>query len=452
MRQKVILCLLSLMLFLTGCASVETQTAQGMSEMTGGMEKEAVIEYEIPESNPGILINQAGYSLQSDKIAIFRGENLPETFRVYNAESKNQVYEGTVEEKGIDKLTGEKVAYGSFSDFKVPGDYYIQADILGYSYTFSIGRQVYQELLETNLQQLCEDLRSKTQLTSDEVRQNCEAVINMLLANEMHGTAFHDDMGIMESGNEVSDLVDVLLIQVTLLSNQKDMVLASEDWNMVAYYAAALAKFSYTYKEYDSAVATSCLQLADMVWKYMDQNGQKVNADMRFMAAAELYRASGAQKYHFYIKEYAAALEKKIESREAFYGAVTYISTKQAVDVELCTGLMKEIMAEAEAISTGSKEFYYQVDLDETKDGNEEILWNMVVLTVADYIISNHEYATVITNHLHYLLGRNPLAVSYIDEVGELSYADKEGQESILDGGFKESALIFMLSEVVSQS
>ena len=136
------------------------------------------------------------------------------------------------------------------------------------------------------------------------------------------------------------------------------------------------------------------------------------------------------------------------EIAEAVYGAVTYIATKQRVDVDICTRFMKEIMNEAEEIAEHSKNSFYQVDTTVRQDNNEEILWDMVVLTVVDYVIANHEYAMIIENHLHYLLGRNFLSLSYMDGVGEREYSEKEGQQSDMDGGFQESALLFMLSEI----
>lgn len=226
-------------------------------------------------------------------------------------------------------------------------------------------------------------------------------------------------------------------------------MLSSTDWETAAYYASALAKFSYTYKEYDNVYATTCLQLADAVWKYLEENADKMDEELRFMAATELYRASGGGKYHRYIEEFCQNRTGKITSdREAVYGAVTYIATKQRVDVDICTRFMKEIMNEAEEIAEHSKNSFYQVDTTVRQDNNEEILWDMVVLTVVDYVIANHEYAMIIENHLHYLLGRNFLSLSYMDGVGEREYSVKEGQQSVMDGGFQESALLFMLSEI----
>lgn len=450
MKQKIILCLLCFSFLLTGCgAKEESKVVQTTNEIMLGMESEAVIEYVVPKSVPGILINQAGYDVDSGKTAIFRGENLPEKFSVYNAESKQKVYEGEVTQKGYDEVTGEQIGYGSFDELITPGEYYIEADILGYSYDFTIGSEVYKELLNSNLQQFYEKMQEKTVLDEEEIQNACEAFINMLLACELHGTAFDDEMGIKESGNGISDLIDVLYLQAELLKNQQDTVLTSENGKLISYYAAAMAKFSYTYKDYDSVYATECLRLADTTWAYMDKNRQLADEDMRFMAASELYRASGGQKYHSVIKEYGAVEEPELASREAVYGAVTYLSTKQSVDIDLCSSFMEVLMDEAAEIAKESKNSYYQINLYKS---DEEILWDMVLFTVVDKVISNHEYDTVIENHLHYYLGRNSYAASMIDGAGKYSYTEEEGLRSVMDGGFKESVLLLILSEINEQN
>ena len=38
------------------------------------------------------------------------------------------------------------------------------------------------------------------------------------------------------------------------------------------------------------------------------------------------------------------------------------------------------------------------------------ILWDMVMLSVVEYVITNHEYGSLIENGHHYLSGRNNMA------------------------------------------
>lgn len=445
MKEKIILCLLGMTLFLTGCGAKETEVIRTTNEVMMGMEPEAVIDYVVPESIEGILINQAGYDTKSKKTAIFRGEELPEIFYVYDAETKQEIYGGNVEEKGYDEVTGERIGYGSFDVVVTPGEYYIEADILGYSYNFSIGSEVYKDLLKYTLQYYYEEIQEESKPDEEEIKNCCKTFVNLLLAYELHGQAFTDSIGIEESGNGIPDLLDTMLVQAELLKEQQETVLASEDDELISYYVTAMVKFSYTYKEYDNVFATECLQAAEAAWTYMEQSGRTVDEAMRFMAAAELYRASGSQKYHTIIKEYGAAEELRPESREAVYGAVTYLSTKQSVDIDLCGAFMEVLRERAAEIATESRNSYYQINLNKE---DEELLWDMVVFTVIDKVISNHEYAAIIENHLHYFVGRNPFAASMIDGIGEHSYMEEEEMESVMDGGFRQSVLLLMLSEI----
>lgn len=449
MSRKVIVILVCILFCVCGCGRQETGNVLPATAKAAGMESEPVMEYTVPESIPGILINQAGYRTKGQKTAIFRGEQLPDTFRVRKAETKEIVYEGTTEVKGEDKVTGEQIAYGVFDGLTAKGEYYIEAEILGYSYPFSIDYDVYRDILCESIRGFSESPAAGETFDSERTKVSCETIINLLLAGEIHGTAFDDACGTDKSGNDISDLTDAVYVQVTALIAGKEEVLASKDQELLAYYAAALAKFSYAYKEYDNSAATACLQLADLAWKQLEQAEKKLAEEARFMAATELYRASGGYKYHTYIKEYGRTMQEGAQkSREEIYGEVTYIATKQTVDVELCSIFMKEIMGMAEEISARSKESYYQAETNKEQDNNGEILWNMVILTVVDYVISNHEYATVIENHLHYFLGRNSFAVSYIEDFGSRSFVQREGCEGIMDNGVLESAFLFILSEV----
>ena len=445
MKEKIILCLLGMTLFLTGCGAKETEVIRTANEVMMGMEPEAVIDYVVPESIEGILINQAGYDTESKKTAIFRGEELPEIFHVYDAESKQEIYEGNVEEKGCDEVTGERIGYGSFDVVVTPGEYYIEADILGYSYNFSIGSEVYRDLLNYTLQYYYEEIKEESKPDEEEIKNSCKTLVNLLLAYELHGSAFTDSMGIEESGNGIPDLLDTMLVQAELLKELQETILASEDCELISYYVAAMVKFSYTYKEYDNVFATECLQAAEAAWTYMEQSGQTVDEAMQFMAAAELYRVSGSQKYHTIIKEYGATEELQTENREAVYGAVTYLSTKQSVDIDLCGVFMEVLRERAAEIATESRNSYYQINLNKE---DEKLLWDMVVFSLIDKVISNHEYAAIIENHLHYFVGRNPSAASMIDGIGEHSYMEEKGMESVMDGSFRQSVLLFMLSQI----
>ena len=73
----------------------------------------------------------------------------------------------------------------------------------------------------------------------------------------------------------------------------------------------------------------------------------------------------------------------------------------------------------------------------------------MMIMTSIDYIIANHEYDTILENNLHYILGRNANAYSYIEGYGNTEYA-KEKDLCITEDMTQMSELIFVLSEIIS--
>ena len=54
-------------------------------------------------------------------------------------------------------------------------------------------------------------------------------------------------------------------------------------------------------------------------------------------------------------------------------------------------------------------------------DGQDagQLLYHMEVLGFVNYVITNHEYDTVIANHIHYLMGRNENGEDYRDALYE---------------------------------
>lgn len=134
-----------------------------------------------------------------------------------------------------------------------------------------------------------------------------------------------------------------------------------------------------------------------------------------------------------------------------FLGCVTYISTKQPVKLSLCENISKALMDKGEEISEAARDSVFMSTGNTDQEGQQELLTNMMYLTMIDHMISNHEYENMIENHLHYLMGRNEKAVSYIDQVGENNDKTIEEGVGIMKQFDADSKLIFMLSEIVGR-
>lgn len=506
MKKAGTLVLLFALLLLTACKKqLPADQTTGQPEITyTSMEEEAVISYEVPVTVPGIVINQIGYTTGSAKIAVFSGKEMPEHFFVVDEKTGKVVYTGTVEQKLHDWISGKDYCYGDFSALISPGTYYIETPILGRSYSFEVGDEVYASLFKEACKQYyynrcgitlttqyagegahnaCHTskavLQSDTSVALDvsggwhqdeKGQKNVEAaaqtVATLLLAYELYPGEFTDDADIPESGNGVPDILDEIKYEIDWLLKMQDKQTGAVYAGVSVYakdgdssskvaeiyveptsseagkaFAMALAKFSYLYQNYDTEYATNCLKAADRAWKYVALNETDKTVDEReFAAATELYRASGQDTYNQSLVQYLRNEAYKTRwSETAMIGCVTYLSTKHAVNRGYCESVMNFLMEKAEEISYVAREEVYLAAGSMEADNCGQMLSDMLNLSVVNRIISNHEYETVIENHLHYFLGRNESAKNHVtDNAGIMKQFEAD------------SKLIFMLSGILA--
>lgn len=515
MRKRYIYIIIPVLLctaLLSGCAELENFTTSGSGQQA--KEDEIVslglapeFDYEVPVNLPNIMVNQVGYAVNSNKIAVFRGEVLPDTYDLIDMETEEIVYTGAIKVKGYNEATGENISYGDFSDFKTPGTYYLQTDIVGQSYSFIIAQDPYADIFDAALKQYyysrcgltlstelaggaahnachtrAAGLKDDTTVQLDvsggwhidengtrNVTDGCRAVNNLLLAYELYENVFTDEVGIPESGNGIPDLVDEVRYEVDWLLKMQDatsgavysavstiesgtsyrLYIEAITMDATIQFAATMAKFSYLYQNYDRDFATQCLKAADRAYRYAEQYTNDVSTEAYFHAAAELYRATGANYYRDAVKQYLNGdKELDLNNDYVFWGSVVYLSTKQQVDVNLCETIITKLLSDVEQISYDSKKSKYLTEGNREQDNNCELLRKTVRLAVVDHIITNHEYMMVLENHLHYFLGRNAACISYIDNVGSRNYASVDARMGIMKQIDHDAELVVLLSAI----
>lgn len=505
---------LILILVLNGCGAPPlTEEVKEEDPGVTSMEEEPDLAYEVPVSLPNILVNQLGYITNGTKMAVFRRGEVSADFYVIEADTGETAFVGVLEKDDLGKTEEDPLYYGDFSALTQPGTYYLEAPFLGRSYTFQVANDLYTPVLREACRQyyynrcgmsltsefaggrahnachtgnamLREDISVSMNVSggwhqdeagSKEVVKAAENIGVLLLAYELYGSVFGDDMGIPESGNDIPDILDEVRYEIEWLLKMQDPVSGTvysgvtvyeqgagkgtvsyvepADMEAVKAFAAVLAKFSYLYQKYDNTFATDCLKASDRAWKYVELNGKKElkEADpWKFTAATELYRASGLSACHRFVTEYLKQIDSGGElEMVTFLGYVTYISTKQSVKLDLCERITKELMQKAEEISEEAGGSGYLVEEGEGNEHNLKLLQNMMYLTMVDYMIANHEYDIVIENHFHYLMGRNAQAVCYIDGEEQNIYTQTDEAMGIMKQFGADSKLIFMLSEIV---
>lgn len=500
---------------ITGCGDNDSLTSIGENNQIQDDEIESLglspeFDYDIPEILPDIMVNQLGYASGSNKIAVFRGETLPDTYDLVNAETGAVVYTGEIEPKGYNEITEENISYGDFTDYNTAGTYYLQADVIGRSYSFVIEDNPYSDVFEDALKQyyynrcgltlssefagdaahnachtkmakFMEDSATQSEIDISggwhigengyrDVSGGCQAVTVLLLAYELYGEVFTDDTGIPESGNGIPDIMDEIKYEIDWLLKMQDNAsgavycavnvidnsaatyqLYIEPVSMEATirFASTMAKFSYLYQGYDLNFATQCLKASDRAYRFAEKYLDDVSPEDYFCAAAELYRATGTNGYRKTAQDYLTSENGiDMENDYVFWGCVTYLSTKQKVDMDLCNKVIGILLKYVENISFDSKNSKYLTEGNREQDNNAELLHKMERLAVVDHIITNHEYTTVLENHLHYFLGRNAMSISYLDGLGSRNYQTINEKSGIMKQVDLNAKLILLMSAI----
>ena len=513
MFRKKLAIIVLVSIILTGCSATLTETGQeGETSHFQTMEEDPDLSYEIPESSPHVLVNQLGYATSAAKVAIFCGSEIPDQFQVIDSDTGEIVYTGETEKRDIQESDGSQIGYGDFSEVETTGSYYIEAPILGESYTFQIADRMYDDVLKESLKKyyynrcgstLTEEyagsqshnachteyavLRKDSTVSLDvsggwhqngdgskNVAKAAESIGILLLSYELFGDVYTDEMGLPESRNGIPDLLDEVRYEVDWLLKMQNAktgevysgvtmstaekgkttsaVVEEPSLQAAKAFVMSLAKFSYLYQDYDQDYASSCLQAANRTWRYIVQNEKGESTDSwKFAAAAELYRVSGSKDCNTCLEEFFKENPEIAEDDlEYFLGSVTYMMTTRQVNKEYCSEQIEQLLREAETLSTQMKKQPFYVCANEDQTNQMELLQDMLWLVTVNHIITNYEYETVIENHLHYFMGRNKLAISYIDDVGIRNYKDYNENLGIMNQFDENSRLVFMLSEIVS--
>ena len=373
------------------------------TSITGGrsMEPVAVLDYVVPTGLPNLMVDMTGYSIDSQKTAYLRPASDQEEvlyFSVRNLDQDRIVFEGMFEEvKG-----NEAIKRADFSTLTAAGNYRIECDIYGCSENFTITSDHYAAEWDRANLIVMESLKD---LSASPV-----TVLDFLQAYEWYG---------YEGGYE-SDMPDIVSEAPEMLVCVRDWISGSDYSESVGtdavIYAAILAKFSFLYKEFDSSLATECLQKASSIYS---QSGNVLKSDSAaFRALAELYRASGDTAYATELLSYKDYFSSPdVYPDDGYmYGAMTYIVTRQSVDKELCDMLVDSILSNAQLINNRRREI---TDPLSSQTGSpEEMVGYIRLLMSANYILKGYEYDRTMQMMLHYLSGLNVESSVYTPEDG----------------------------------
>ncbi len=381
----------------SGCGEeTKSESVKNIYAAAVSMEGTPVVDYVIPAMLPNVLVDTKGYAVGDMKFAAVKGKSLPETFRLIDETTGKTVYTGVIDDVTYHTELEIYSGVADFSDYEAEGEYFLECDIIGQSQRFLIQKQLYDELFRESYEQLMGKSQEQTLSLSE--------AIALLEAYEWYTAVFPD-----ENKDEIPDVLTELKSWVAYMEE------SGRDAENKALYAALLAKFSYLYQKHNHAYATECLKRASTVFEQVQTSISK-DADV-FFALTELYRATGLQTYRKQIEDYKSFFENNssyLEETEYLYAVMTYVTTRQRVNVDLCEAFMENLMDRAEEISKRYTDMIHPVTAK--NNGTKDLLKSAVELSCANYIMNNYQYTKITEEFLHYLMGQNLESVSFYAE------------------------------------
>jgi endoglucanase len=219
--------------------------------------------------------------------------------------------------------------------------------------------------------------------------------------------------------------------------------------------AAVAAQGARLYKAFDAGFSAKCLAAAESAWVAAKANpavyapgsdktgggpyDDKDVTDEFYWAAAELFITTGKPEYRDYVlrspyfKRFpstaggaggGAQSSMTWQSTQAL-GSISLAVAPSGLDKGAVAALRAQIVAAGDAFAATAEKQGYRVPVSGGQAGkypwgsNSLVLNNMLVLALAHDFSGKPKYLNAVVDGMDYLLGRNPLAKSYVTGYGE---------------------------------
>ena len=309
-----------------------------------------------------IKINHIGYDSKDEKRCVFP-YNQGDYFNVINIETNEIVYTGAIVNEVKNELTGETNYYGDFSNVTDTGRYRIESQIIGNSYDFDIGDNIYSSVTNSLLSSLssqrcgeelsseiycllghkiCHNSLAKVYGTDNVIdvtggwhdagdfgryiKTGAKAVMDLLLVAKSDDSILNEARYELEwmlkmqadSGDVYSKAVTANLPgDIASDMDTTDIYVLSSNTAATGVFAATMAYAYNVYQDVDQEFAGKCLEAAKKAWEYLyatpdnieESNPEDINAgvyrdssdiDERFFASISLWCVTNEDKYYDY--------------------------------------------------------------------------------------------------------------------------------------------------------
>ncbi|AIQ35224.1 glycoside hydrolase [Paenibacillus sp. FSL R5-0345] len=298
-----------------------------------------------------------------------------------------------------------------------------------------------------------------------------KAIADLLLAYVLYPSAFVSAIPIPESGGITPDVLLECKVELDWLFKMQDYrtggvyhkltTLSFPDLDVMPEadtadlyfspvsatatgdFAGVMAMAARIYEPFDSAYAKKCLDAATLAWEWLVQHpdapgfinppeistgeyGDGNDKDERYWAAAELYRTTGKEEYHQAVLQLVQLSFSKYSlgwANMGGYGTLAYLlNGEDLADRALYASLREGLLAEAERLAEVSRKDGFRISLKEEDyiwGSNMLVMNNAMLLLAAEYFSGDSSFADCALDHLHYLMGRNVLDISYVTGYGD---------------------------------
>lgn len=448
-----------------------------------------------------VKVNQIGYRPDSVKTVTVNSKEA-ESFDVVDAANGETVYSGKLGDVIFDSSASEMARIGDFTELKTPGTYKVVADDGEESYEFRIEDGVYDDIYKDIVlmlyKQRCgSDLDES--IAGDFAHVAChtgEAVVygtdtkvdvsggwhdagdygryvvpgaktvaDLLLSYEDTDGADLDDLGIPESGNGVSDLLDEARYELEWMLKMQDastggvyhkvtcanfpetvnavdetdqLILSPISNTATGDFAAVMAKASIIYGDADKEFADRCLAAAEKAWEYLSahqgdpgfKNPEDIvtgeyddssDIDEYLWAAVELYAATGDTQYKTVADEIITG-----SSPVGYDLGWASVGIYALYDYARCDDPSEEakekLISKADALESIISKSGVGVAIKDFPWGsNMNVADAGMLLLMANKLSPDEKYTTYAQYQLDYLLGRNAVSYCFVTGYGAVS-------------------------------
>jgi endoglucanase len=435
-----------------------------------------------PITDQVVLVDQVGYLTRGQKFGLV-SDAAATTFQVVDVTSSQSVFSANLSDPQRDLDTGQVLRRADFSGLTRPGTYSLQVPSLGRSPQFRIGDDVYTQLYSDALnsyEQLAKLAPSAWQTATAKERKSgqtmdisggwpdagdygrympsaASALGTMLLLDD-HFPQYAQPDQLQVFRRELDWMLKMQRSDGAVYHKVTPLSFAGFDKGAdniggqlyvfdvstpdAAVFAAITAEAARIYRASDPAYADRLLQAAQSAWAWLRDNPKPLlpaetegtgsyaysrDGTQRLWAAAELFKTTGDSAYGQYVSDYLdqhAPTVGLLGWGDPETYAVLSVASNDAADstlrgkisqllVHWADGMIATINSPINPWNLSLSSFHWA--------STKTMLDNAVLLLTANQVAPNQRYVDAAVDQLHFVLGRNAIAQSFVMMYGTSS-------------------------------